>query len=738
MTALAPAHRLGLALLAVFALALALRLRVAAQYQAGHPQAEMLVIDEAAYDAWGARIAAGAGSPPEVFFQEPSYPYFLGSIYWLAGHERWAVRVVQCALGALTAVLVGVLGARVFGRAAGVLAALVFAVHRPALLFPALLLKPSLFLALLAALAWALVRTRGAGALRWLAVGLLGGLGALLRGNVLVLLPALVLWPFLHGRRAAYALPRCALALAGILVVLAPVAARNLRVGGVLAVTSGAGTNVYGGNSLDNPHGRATELDFVRGIPEHEADDWRREAERRAGRPLDAGEVSRFWLGETWRSFRERPLAHLSILWNKLRLTLGAYELPDNHHLEWDARYVPALRAVPGGFGLWGVLGIAGVLVVLTERERRERRPETLDLALLFALYAATIVATVTSMRIRLALVPLLAPFAGALLARAWRALRERGSAREAGRIAAALGVAIACVHIPVLDARERELDLDKRDFNLAAQWIDAGRLEEGGALALELDRKHPGTARVRALLALADYERAERAARAGDAAAAERHLREALRRIEPFQSPRLESARERFRVEHLAGRVYFALGEWEPARRAFGAAAEFDPQSFALRRHELLAGLRAAEGGPPGSRRAELARVDQLARELERATWLGAEERPWLALDRAEIDFARARALVAEPADEGPEGERAAQSARELREDALARLRALVQGPALAPELVVSARLAAARIQVYLRRPRAARNHLEAVLEIDAGHAEARRLLDELEEGGG
>ena len=47
------------------------------------------------------------------------------------------------------------------------------------------------------------------------------------------------------------------------------------------------------------------------------------------------GEVSSFWMRETLASLRADPLMHLSILWNKLRLSLGSYEVPDNHHIGW-------------------------------------------------------------------------------------------------------------------------------------------------------------------------------------------------------------------------------------------------------------------------------------------------------------------------------------------------------------------------------------------------------------------
>ena len=41
--------------------------------------------------------------------------------------------------------------------------------------------------------------------------------------------------------------------------------------------------NLYGGNNAQNPYGIATEFDWVRGIPEYESADWRREGVRMVG-----------------------------------------------------------------------------------------------------------------------------------------------------------------------------------------------------------------------------------------------------------------------------------------------------------------------------------------------------------------------------------------------------------------------------------------------------------------------
>src|SRR5690606_9871220 len=108
-----------------------------------------------------------------------------------------------------------------------------------------------------------------------------------------------------------------------------PTGLRNWYVGDVFVLTtSGAGTNLYGGNNAQNPYGIATEFDWVRGIPEFEAGDWRNEAERRVGRALDPSEVSSYWMGEVLRSLRDDPWLHLRILWKKGRATLGSYEVP--------------------------------------------------------------------------------------------------------------------------------------------------------------------------------------------------------------------------------------------------------------------------------------------------------------------------------------------------------------------------------------------------------------------------
>ena len=313
----------------ILALAVLARIVVSIEYQARHPWAERPVIDEASYERWALEVASGDLVGEGVFFQEPLYPYSLALLYAIsgdvpvdeAGHvtevatrrQRTAARHGQAGLGAILVYLIFALTRRAFGEGPALIAAFAAATYRPLLVLPCLLLKPNEFLPIVAGMLLLLLAASRAeqgtrrALWRWFGVGALGGAAALLRGNALILLPALILSPLLF-QRVRKALFAGAAVLVGIATLLLPVALRNQAVGGVLALsTSGAGTNVYGGNAPENPYGIATEFPWVRGIPEYEAEDWRREAQRRVEHDLDPGEVSRFWLGELGRSLRDDP-----------------------------------------------------------------------------------------------------------------------------------------------------------------------------------------------------------------------------------------------------------------------------------------------------------------------------------------------------------------------------------------------------------------------------------------------
>ncbi len=614
-------------------LAFGLRWIAVAEYESGHPLADRPVIDERSYDRWARDIAGGEWLGHEIFFQEPLYPYALGVVYRIAGDDptaqRHAARVVQVGLGALSVLLAAWLASRLFGRASSLIAAFALAVYRPAIWFATLLLKENLFVPELLVVAlllhWALNsgvvrRTR----LAWLALGVAVGVGALLRGNLLVLAPCFVAWPIVRTLAARTSLRNAfasaGLAALGVALALAPVAIRNHAVGGRYVLsTSGAGTNFYGGNNLDNPFGVAKEFDWVRGIPEHEADDWRHEAERRLARKLDPSETSSFWLGEALRSIGEHPWFHVVALWHKARLTLGTYEVPDNHFLEWDAKYVAILRAPFPGFAWWGSFGLAGLLLTLFFRRGANAfgANGTLDVALIAFAYLATVIVTVTSDRVRLPLVPFLCVFAAGWIVRV-------ATTRRAIDFLP-LALALVFVLVPTYPREQEALDLDERDFDLAAEILaDGGDLERASAIASELVHRHPGTPRAISLAADLDQRRARAELARTDISEKDRDrarnvivdVLERLDSCEPHCNPK-----ERFQIQFLRGSIFQWLGNFESAERDYRAAAEFDPEDPDLsRRLAVTIANRAMEQDFTGDRATALGEALEILTALAKA----------------------------------------------------------------------------------------------------------------------
>lgn len=227
---------------------LALALRIG--FVAATPGYMPLQHDDVAYNYVGCRIAEEGYFPPyrdhykvaSSAYRPPVYPYFLGGIYTLTGCDSeqhptslsaWP-RYIGGVLGAIAVALIAWLGARWWGRRAGLWAGLVAAIFGPAVVVGSELLSEQTFTTLtLAAIVAAVLARDSTGRRRWLwiaAAGVTVGLAALTRANGALLIPvlaaAVVSGRPLWSRRAL--LPPLVLALAAVLTI-APWTLRNLR-----------------------------------------------------------------------------------------------------------------------------------------------------------------------------------------------------------------------------------------------------------------------------------------------------------------------------------------------------------------------------------------------------------------------------------------------------------------------------------------------------------------------------
>ncbi|TMA30630.1 MAG: hypothetical protein E6J79_21085, partial [Deltaproteobacteria bacterium] len=313
------------------------------------PLLDHLTLDLKTYDAWARRILAGDLLGKRVFYQDPLYPYLVAVVYRILGASVVRLLAVQIAVTAVTLAATARLAERVFSTTVARVALWASALYGPAIYYAA---KPekAAFAAAFVVLAFTVVvkAHRAERAATWAAAGALFGLGSLLRGNLVIVAVAVVALILFWRRFAAERrLASAAAFLAGFFVVLAPVLLRNRIVGDDwVFTTSQAGANWFIGNNAGNPDGTYAVPYFVRPSPDYEEIDFRREAERRSGRPLRPSEVSRFWVSEVLRWAVREPGRFLKLQGIKALAFLDCYEYPDN----WRSRPSCVSRSSLGPF----------------------------------------------------------------------------------------------------------------------------------------------------------------------------------------------------------------------------------------------------------------------------------------------------------------------------------------------------------------------------------------------------
>ncbi len=388
-----------LGLLGVLLLAGGMRWIYHDQVSRTHGYAQPMV-DEKDYDRQARGILEGSWpEPDEVFFVDPLYAFALAGLYAALGTEPETVIVAQLVLGTFSVGLLYLLAASFLRPTEALLAGVLAATYGVFFFFEGLVLKTSLALFLLHATLLAVVRARH-GPL-WLSgvAGLLLGLAALTRGNLLVLAPVLFFWLLASGERGRARWKRPLLLTLGTLAALAPVTLHNVRAGDLVLTTSNLGANLYTGNGPHNVTGSYVPPPGVRASPVYEQEDFHRLAERAEGRALRPSEASAHWVRRTVEEAREDRARVLALLKRKALLAVNAVEVPDNESYAKTRDRVPLLQAPLPCFGVLLIFA-AGAIVLL-----RWRAEHVLMLSVSLTV-GLTLVAFFVNARFRLGVVP--------------------------------------------------------------------------------------------------------------------------------------------------------------------------------------------------------------------------------------------------------------------------------------------------------------------------------------------
>jgi 4-amino-4-deoxy-L-arabinose transferase-like glycosyltransferase len=434
--------------LVIFILAFALRILHIVSIYKTSPFFDILPGDLGAYDRWAKRIVEEGWLGTEIFYQDPLYPYFLAFFYKTIGRDFFWIYMVQAFLGAASSLLLVVLGTRVFNRATGLYAGLLYGLYGPAIYFDGLLLKVTLSAFLFILAIYLLLRKdfKDVGPSQFFS-GFFLGLACLTRANFLLILPVVFFTLLLN--KNAWLKKRLGMALLffiGVLTALGPVVARNYAVGNELVLTtSQAGQNFYIGHNPD-ANGTYIKLSFVRPDPLYEQKDFKKEAEKRTGRKLTSSEASGYWMQQGLAFTQDNPLADLQLTGKKLLLFLNNYEIADNLNYYFHQRYSYILQNLPIGFGLLAPFFLLGLLAMFFQR-----RTAPVFISLVQVVYIVSVIIFFVFSRYRMVALPLFCLSAGyglSLLQSHFRMAQWRKLAADL----AVVGCTFAVTYYPVIE----------------------------------------------------------------------------------------------------------------------------------------------------------------------------------------------------------------------------------------------------------------------------------------------
>ncbi|NNE08412.1 MAG: tetratricopeptide repeat protein [Gemmatimonadetes bacterium] len=477
---------IGLAVLARLIALLALR---------DNPFTAHLFSDSHHYWNWAEALREG-NAPPHAFYQAPLYPYLLAVWRGVAGDSLPLLYAWQHLLGVLTTALVVFYGRRAGFGAGAAAAASLYAVHPYPIYFEQKVLSEAwaVPIALLAAGAVAGITADRARRVRALGAGLLTGVACVAKANLLLFGALSFLWLAFARRGArrerfggAFAIP--VLFTTGLVLVLAPIAARNLFVdGGLTIVAANGGEVFYHGNNA-NASGSMGLIPGLDADIESLGESSRLLASERAGRTLNAAEASRHWFGEGLRWIRENPAAWANLLAQKGRIAISGRFTPLSSFYDFEyERFGGWPRAFRFVHYPLFVLGVAAFF----RRPARERFPVPFRLLALVPAVAMLLFFACT--RYSLLLLPPLAIGAGATL----QALFESG---RGVRLRAASGLALVAVLFAVVD-RPAGTSRAVPFVQLGSIHEQRGELEKARSLYREAAVKNPRDPRHRALIA--------------------------------------------------------------------------------------------------------------------------------------------------------------------------------------------------------------------------------------------
>lgn len=410
-------RRFLLVLAGTVAVALLLRLWVSAELSS-HPTVCRPPdgTDMATYRQLALQILEGR--LPDIFYYQPLYyAIFLPCIFFFTGAGPWGVIIAQCLVGAASVWLTGLVGARLFGRRAGLLAAALLALSRVHIFYTPYLLLEVLSGFWLILTVWLSLRAYDRNRLRdwfWCGVGLCAAV--LTRGNAVLLAPVILWFAFWRNRRAGWK-PITLRALLFVAVLYLPQLPFALHNYARLDRWTGPSTAEEAVLALGNtPESPAGGLEYPMAYQE-----WMRQAQLPGDQRVPVVRQILQWILREPGAWLELKCRMLVLFWDRV-------EIPNNIVYEYEARTAPVLELpVLLDFVILGSFGFTGLLLSL--RRVRHSAPRGLLLGAFVAGWLATVLFYILG-RFRVPQLPFIAIFGGVAVEYLVQTLSQHAGAR--------------------------------------------------------------------------------------------------------------------------------------------------------------------------------------------------------------------------------------------------------------------------------------------------------------------
>ncbi len=407
--------------LLIFIFALLLRLLYLLQSETVDPVFFHPIMDALYHHEWAISIVKGGWLGKDAFFRAPLYPHFLSLLYRIFGANLLVPRIVQCIIGSLNCILISKIGTTLFNKRIGIVSGLIACIYPLFIYFDNELLIPTLLIFLvLLGFYLTLQSSIAVSKLGWFITGIVWGLAAITRPNILLFLVVLLFWLF---KKLKTNFKTAVLyGTLGVLAMILPVTIRNYVVSKefVLIAWQG-GTNFYIGNNA-NSDGFTAIIPGTRKTWWGGFNDAKRIAETEMGRKLKNSEIDQFWMKQGFDFIKEQPAKAFHLFLKKAYLFFAGFEISNNRdiyffaHLTYLKFLIFNLPLFQFPFGLLFPLSLLGIYIFFSGSESNQymnKRRINVWLILLFIIsYSFSFILFFVCARFRLVIIPFCIIFA--------------------------------------------------------------------------------------------------------------------------------------------------------------------------------------------------------------------------------------------------------------------------------------------------------------------------------------